>query len=67
TELNVCAFQADNKENCTAAVEETNQGGCDTNNININNHHGVCAICLNKIVLQETALVKGCEHGYWFV
>uniref|UniRef100_A0A5B6ZBA2 RING-type domain-containing protein n=1 Tax=Davidia involucrata TaxID=16924 RepID=A0A5B6ZBA2_DAVIN len=28
------------------------------------NHHGVCAICLNKIVLQETALVKGCEHAY---
>ncbi|KAK3003681.1 hypothetical protein RJ639_018451 [Escallonia herrerae] len=28
------------------------------------NHHGLCAICLNKIVLQETALVKGCEHAY---
>lgn len=28
---------------------------------------GVCAICLEKIVLQETALVKGCEHAYWFV
>lgn len=56
--------QADMKENCTEAVEEINQGVCDTNNININNHHGVCAICLNKIVLQETALVKGCEHGY---
>ncbi|KVI08138.1 uncharacterized protein LOC112499903 [Cynara cardunculus var. scolymus] len=27
-------------------------------------HHGVCAICLNKIALQETALVKGCEHAY---
>ncbi|GAB2211801.1 hypothetical protein Droror1_Dr00025136 [Drosera rotundifolia] len=26
--------------------------------------HGVCAICLDKIVLQETALVKGCEHAY---
>ncbi|KAL0459132.1 UNVERIFIED_CONTAM: hypothetical protein Slati_0540400 [Sesamum latifolium] len=56
--------QADMKESCTASVEEINQGGCDTNKININNHHGVCAICLNKIVLQETALVKGCEHGY---
>lgn len=31
------------------------------------NHHGICAICLNKILLQETALVKGCEHAYWFV
>lgn len=28
------------------------------------NHHGVCAVCLNKIALQETALVKGCEHAY---
>lgn len=27
-------------------------------------HGGVCAICLDKIVLQETALVKGCEHAY---
>ncbi|CAA7388500.1 unnamed protein product [Spirodela intermedia] len=25
---------------------------------------GICAICLEKIVLQETALVKGCEHAY---
>lgn len=30
-------------------------------------HGGICAICLDKIVLQETALVKGCEHAYWFV
>ncbi|KAK6802633.1 hypothetical protein RDI58_000415 [Solanum bulbocastanum] len=29
-----------------------------------NNYHGDCAICLNKIVLQETALVKSCEHAY---
>ena len=28
---------------------------------------GVCAICLDSIQLQETALVKGCEHAYWFV
>ncbi|XP_050238503.1 uncharacterized protein LOC126687993 [Mercurialis annua] len=28
------------------------------------NHGGVCAICLDKIVLVETALVKGCEHAY---
>ncbi|KAE8775352.1 hypothetical protein D1007_52131 [Hordeum vulgare] len=25
---------------------------------------GVCAICLDKIPLQETALVKGCDHAY---
>lgn len=34
---------------------------------NCDNHGGVCAICLDEIVLQETALVKGCEHAYWFV
>ncbi|XP_024924379.3 uncharacterized protein LOC107404343 isoform X2 [Ziziphus jujuba] len=28
------------------------------------NHGGFCAICLDKIVLQEIALVKGCEHAY---
>lgn len=26
--------------------------------------HVVCAICLEKILIQETALVKGCEHAY---
>ena len=31
------------------------------------NHGGICAVCLNQIVLEETALVKGCEHAYWFV
>ncbi|KAH6791657.1 RING/U-box superfamily protein [Perilla frutescens var. hirtella] len=53
-----------NNDNCTAAVEETNPVVCETNSSEMNNHHGVCAICLNKIVLQETALVKGCEHAY---
>ncbi|PON75756.1 Cdk-activating kinase assembly factor [Parasponia andersonii] len=28
------------------------------------NHDGVCAICLDKIALQDIALVKGCEHAY---
>lgn len=27
-------------------------------------NEGVCAICLDTISLQETALVKGCEHAY---
>ena len=27
-------------------------------------HGGICAICLDNIALQETALVKGCEHAY---
>ena len=30
-------------------------------------HDGACAICLNKISLPETALVRGCEHAYWLV
>ncbi|XP_027180473.1 uncharacterized protein LOC113779181 [Coffea eugenioides] len=25
---------------------------------------GDCAICLNRMMLQETALVKGCQHAY---
>lgn len=62
-----CGFQPETEGISTATSEETNQGGCDTNSSNINSHHGVCAICLNKILLQETALVKGCEHAYWFV
>lgn len=41
-----------------STIEETHRVGSE------NNHHGICAVCLNKIVLQETALVKGCEHAY---
>lgn len=33
----------------------------------IGNHGEVCAICLDEIELEETALIKGCEHAYWFV
>ncbi|CAH9115473.1 unnamed protein product [Cuscuta epithymum] len=43
--------------NNTSAPDETPQDECD-------NHHGICAICLRMIPLQETALVKGCEHAY---
>nr|DAD42756.1 TPA_asm: hypothetical protein HUJ06_000986 [Nelumbo nucifera] len=35
--------------------------------ITLSDNRGFCAICLEKIELQETALVKGCEHAYWFV
>ncbi|XP_010454216.1 PREDICTED: uncharacterized protein LOC104736009 isoform X2 [Camelina sativa] len=28
------------------------------------NHGGCCAICLSEIPLQETAMIKGCEHTY---
>lgn len=52
---------------CTAAEKNVNLGERDNNISIINDHHGLCAICLNKIALQETALVKGCEHAYWFV
>ncbi|KAL2535917.1 RING/U-box superfamily protein [Forsythia ovata] len=56
--------QCQEKGTCTAAPEKINQVVCKTNNINYTTHHGLCAICLNKIVLEETALVKGCEHAY---
>jgi len=36
---------------------EIEENGC-------GNHGGICAICLDKIELLETALVKGCEHAY---
>ncbi|KAE8782795.1 disulfide interchange txlA-like protein [Hordeum vulgare] len=26
---------------------------------------GLCSICLDRIPLKETALVKGCDHSYW--
>ncbi|XP_057953701.1 uncharacterized protein LOC131147996 isoform X2 [Malania oleifera] len=41
----------------TQSAREGREMGCE-------DHGGVCAICLEKIVLQETALVKGCEHAY---
>ncbi|KAL7151923.1 hypothetical protein ABFS83_04G064000 [Erythranthe nasuta] len=57
--------QTETEASCSSSVHEINQqGGCGINNVNINNHHGFCAICWNTIVLQETALVKGCEHAY---
>ncbi|KAJ8551316.1 hypothetical protein K7X08_000686 [Anisodus acutangulus] len=52
----ISCFIRQNKMKSTA--EETHRVGCE------NNHHGDCAVCLNKIVLQETALIKGCEHAY---
>ncbi|XP_058107836.1 uncharacterized protein LOC131251242 isoform X3 [Magnolia sinica] len=30
----------------------------------VGDSHEFCAICLERIPLQETALVKGCEHAY---
>ncbi|XP_071709229.1 uncharacterized protein [Rutidosis leptorrhynchoides] len=58
--------QEDEKKEVVACRSEGNQ--------NRNNHKGEgllgdenCAICLNKIALEETALVKGCEHAYCVV
>ncbi|CAA2999775.1 RING U-box superfamily isoform 1 [Olea europaea subsp. europaea] len=56
--------QCEMKGTCTAVPEEINHVVTETNNTNNTNHHGFCAICLNKIVLEETALIKGCEHAY---
>ncbi|XP_075512232.1 uncharacterized protein LOC142547707 [Primulina tabacum] len=50
------------KGSCTEA--EIDRVGCETNSMDSCCHNGDCAICLDKIVLQETALVKGCEHAY---
>lgn len=49
--------------------DDQSENGSEEENhpVGFGNHGGVCAICLDKIVLQETALVKGCEHAYWFV
>ncbi|KAL4326103.1 hypothetical protein GQ457_11G019130 [Hibiscus cannabinus] len=43
-------------------IETKNKGAVDEESCQ--NHSGICAICLDEIVLQETALVKGCEHAY---
>ncbi|XP_073023718.1 uncharacterized protein [Primulina eburnea] len=50
------------KGSCTEA--EIDPVVCETNRMESYYYNGDCAICLNKIVLQETALVKGCEHAY---
>lgn len=36
----------------------------ENHHVGFGKHGGTCAICLDNIVLQETALVKGCEHAY---
>lgn len=36
----------------------------DNHSVGFGTHGAICAICLDKIALQETALVKGCEHAY---
>ncbi|XP_042483576.1 uncharacterized protein LOC122063955 [Macadamia integrifolia] len=37
---------------------------CGMSSLVVSENHGFCAICLEKIALEETALVKDCEHAY---
>ncbi|CAM8939820.1 unnamed protein product [Rhodiola kirilowii] len=50
-----CAIADLTIQNQNAEVSEQ-MDGCES--------YGFCAICLDKIPIQETALVKGCEHAY---
>nr|XP_043634715.1 uncharacterized protein LOC122605823 [Erigeron canadensis] len=60
--------QDDDKEEVVVVVSscQENRDGKKDGDPN-ENHHGLCAICLNKIALEDTALVKGCEHAYCVV
>ncbi|KAI7998548.1 Protein TONNEAU 1a [Camellia lanceoleosa] len=54
-------FSNDQRTNDQSIQE---QGRGEGKQVACENHHGICAICLNNIVLQETTLVKRCEHAY---
>lgn len=46
-------------------IKEEQSGCCGNGSVHGSSiQHGICAICFNKILLQDTALVKGCEHAY---
>ncbi|XP_014490320.1 uncharacterized protein LOC106753048 [Vigna radiata var. radiata] len=47
-------------------IKDLSEKGSETviHEVGNGSHGGICAICLDEIVLQETALVKGCEHAY---
>ncbi|KAL4298886.1 hypothetical protein AHAS_Ahas17G0045700 [Arachis hypogaea] len=52
-------IQSETGSECEGEIRGVEGGG--------GNHvhrEGLCAICLDKILLQDTALVKGCEHAY---
>lgn len=51
-------FSVQNQGKMKAVME------CDNAGPGGSGHNGFCAICLDKIDLQETALTKGCEHAY---
>ncbi|KAJ0084407.1 hypothetical protein Patl1_29387 [Pistacia atlantica] len=50
--------------NLSISDQKEMQRKAENSEMGYGNHSGICAICLDKIVLQETALVKGCEHAY---
>ncbi|KAJ4724440.1 RING/U-box superfamily protein [Melia azedarach] len=51
-------------DNLSVSDEGQMQSKSEVLEMGFGSYGGVCAICLDKIVLQETALVKGCEHAY---
>jgi len=51
------------EQQAVGVMEEVECLASSSSSDNIANE-GVCAICLDAICLQETALVKGCEHAY---
>ncbi|KAL9678096.1 hypothetical protein QQ045_015935 [Rhodiola kirilowii] len=54
-DIDSCAIADLTIQNQNGEVSEQ-MDGCES--------YGFCAICLDKIPIQETALVKGCEHAY---
>ncbi|KAL5994648.1 hypothetical protein ACLOJK_024701 [Asimina triloba] len=49
------------------ALSQISDGGKEIDQIDVcgaTDSHGFCAICLERIPLIETALIKGCEHAY---
>ncbi|CAN8236636.1 unnamed protein product [Cochlearia groenlandica] len=57
-QVNVLSLQHQDDEKKVVEEEVGNDG------LSFGNHGGCCAICLDNIPLQETAMVKGCEHAY---
>ncbi|KAJ0243365.1 Uncharacterized protein HA466_0194290 [Hirschfeldia incana] len=51
-------------ESLSLADQDGKKAEIMSNELSFGNHGGCCAICLDTIPLQETAMVKGCEHAY---
>ncbi|KAF7120861.1 hypothetical protein RHSIM_Rhsim13G0210600 [Rhododendron simsii] len=56
--------QTDGLDNLSIQEQREMHSSGEVEQVSCENHHGTCAICLSKIVLEEAALVKGCEHAY---